>query len=322
MVTATRLLMVSGGGGGFVNSLAYATLTRYGTTPVLSRGTAGEWDDDMIAGQQVFYDRRLGKWVMVYAGIAGPIASNKFKGGIAYSTDLLSWTKEAANPVFTASVEDVGIAAINIVQLPDLTYRLYHQVYASSEFVTMATSTDLITWNNLGHVFGVGAAGQWDDDHIFDQDPHLIGTTTYMWYGGDRSDLSRGIGLATAPDGVTFTRQGELINPEAGESDVSFGAPAVLITDATHYSIFHDAALTGSNTTRFIDIHTTTDGSTFSHTHQYLTGDGSGWDSVQVFDPAPTLHAGTLYLFYSGAAVTGDSTGLASDIGLATVRWP
>ncbi len=51
-----------------------------------------------MAGIQVFYDIRLGKWVMVYVGMADPIGSGGvLKVGLAYSTDLLTWTKEAAN---------------------------------------------------------------------------------------------------------------------------------------------------------------------------------------------------------------------------------
>lgn len=322
MTTATRLRF-AGGNGAFRNPLAYATLTRYGSTPVLSRGTSGAWDDDTIAGQQVFRDTRLERWVMVYSGLDAPIASGGIiKVGLAYSYDLLTWTKEAANPVFTASVGDVMTATANIVQVSGSSYRLYHQVYPASNFFTLATSTDMLTWTDQGHVFGVGTAGQWDDTYIFDPHPVLIGDTTYLWYGGEKSDGTRGIGLATSTDGTTFTRQGRLFTPEAGESNVSFGAPAVLVTSATEYDVFHDAALSGSNTTRFIDRHSTTDGSAFSHTHQVLTADGAGFDSVQVFDPAPALWFGALYLFYAGSTTTGDALGLSPDIGLATVRWP
>lgn len=323
MALASRLLMASHGFGAFVNPLAYDTLTRYGSSPVLTRGGVGTWDHDTIAGEQVFWDVRLKRWVMAYVGIDQEYDDGGIiRFGLAYSDDLLTWTKEPTNPVWEAPAPDVMTATANIVQVSADSYRLYSQVYPASDAFSLSTSTDLLNWTDVGHVFGLGAAGQWDDTFIFDPNPLLIDGTTYLWYGGQKSDGSRGIGLATSTDGSTFTRQGRLIQPQAGESSVSFGAPAIVWTDATHYSIFHDVALTGSSTTRFIDRRDTTDGSTFSHEHQQLVANPSGWDSVQVFDSAPVVRFGTLYLFYAGSPVTGDATGLSPDIGLATVRWP
>jgi hypothetical protein len=324
MTTATRLLPSTSGSGGFVNPLAYPTLTRYGSTPVLSRGGVGTWDHNTIAGQQVFWDTRLSKWVMVYGGLDKDIASGGIgKIGLAYADKLEGpWAKEPTNPVYTAPGGDVMSATANIVQVGPSSYRLYSQIYPASTAFAMATSTDMLSWTDVGHVFTPGASGQWDDDVIFDPHPALIGGTTYLWYGGQKTDTTRGIGLATSPDGVTFTRQGRLTVPQAGEANVSYGAPAILWTDASHYSIFNDVALTGSDTTRFIDRRDTTDGSTFSHVHQMLVANPSGWDSVQVFDPAPVVRFGVLYLFYVGSPTTGSALGLSPDIGLATVRWP
>jgi predicted GH43/DUF377 family glycosyl hydrolase len=289
---------------------------------VLTRGDAGAWDRDTIAGEQVFYDTRLGLWVMVYAGLDKRIASGGVgRIGLAYSSDLLIWKKESANPVYTPPGGDVMSATANIVQVSGSSYRLYSQVYPASNAFALATSSDMLTWADQGHVFGLGAGGAWDDTVIFDPNPVLIGGTTYLWYGGEKSDGTRGIGLATSSDGVAFTRQGRLLTPAAGESDFSYGAPAALVTDATHYDLFHDAALTGSNTTRFIDRSDTTDGSTFTHHGSVLAANPSGWDNVQVFDPAPVVHNGVLYLFYAGSAINGEAVGLSPDIGLATVVW-
>lgn len=323
LVSRRVLLAASGGSGGFRDPLAYSTLTRYGTTPVLTRGGVGTWDHDTIAGEQVFWDTRLAKWVMVYGGLDKTIASGGIgKIGLAYSDNLTTWTKEAANPVYTAPSGDVMSATANIVQVGPRSYRLYSQVYPASNAFALATSTDMLTWTDAGHVFGLGTAGQWDDTFIFDPNPVLISGVTYLWYGGATSDASRGIGLATSPDGTTFTRQGRLFTPAAGESSNSYGAPAVLVTDSTHYTVFHDAALSVSDTTRFIDYETTTDGSTFAHTGNYFSANPSGWDSVQVFDAAPVVRSGVLYLFYAGSATTGSALGLSPDIGLATVIWP
>ena len=329
-VSLRALLGLASGSGStaiLANPLAHATLTRYGD-PVLTRGTAGAWDADTVAGEQVFWDTRLERWVMVYSALAEPIASGGVgRIGIAYSNNLLDWEKDAANPVFAPNATEGHVATGNIIQLADETYRLYYQSYQGSlsDRIYAAESDDLVTWTRLNGgtaVLAPGTSGQWDDEVVFDPAPMLIGTDTYLWYGGQKaSDDSRGIGLATSSDGVSFTRQGRLFTPAAGEASRSYGAPALLVTSATDYMVFHDAALTSADTTRFICRQDTSNGSTFAHNHQILTAGGS-WDTVQVFDPSPVVHNGVLYLFYCGSASTGSGTELAPDIGLATMAWP
>lgn len=326
MTIARKLLSASSGAGAFPspNPLAYANLTRYGSAPVLSRGGAGTWDHNTIAGEQVFFDTRLNRWVMVYGGLEKEYTEGGTgRIGLAYSDDLLTWTKEPTNPVYTPPAGDVMSATANIVQVSASSYRLYSQVFPASDAFALATSADMLTWTDQGHVFHIGAAGQWDENAIFDPAPYLIGGVTHLWYGGGKfSDSSRGIGLATSADGSTFTRQGRLFTPAAGESHISYGAPAVIFVSATEYRVFLDSALAGSSTTRFICREDTTDGSVFTHHPQVFVANPAGWDSVQVFDSAPIVHAGVLYLFYAGSATTGEGTGLSPDIGLATMAWP
>lgn len=319
-----RRALLVGSGSAFTRPLAYPTLTRYGSAPVLTRGGVGEWDHTTIDGESIYFDVRLDCWVMAYGGYNGAVQYNI---GLAYSDDLLTWTKEATNPVFSANMAEDSVVAPSIVQVSASSYRLYYQTYHGTPDprIYMATSSDLLTWtraNGGSAVLAPGTAGQWDDDVVFDPYPILTAGTTKLWYGGQKSDLSRGIGRATSSDGIAFTREGELFTPAAGESSVSYGAPAVLRTSDTVYKVFHDAALTGSNTTRFICREDTSDGSTFTHNHQVLVANPSGWDSVQVFDPAPIVRAGILFLFYAGSATTGGGTGLSPDIGLATMAWP
>lgn len=330
-VTTLAILLgvARGGGRGFAGDpLAYATLTRHPSNPVLTLGAGGAWDDNMIAGQSIFYDPPSHRYVMPYSGSGD---GSTFDTGLAYSTDRITWTKEAMNPVFTANATEGSQVAQVIVRQDDGSYILYYQSYGGTDGgsrIYAATSPDLTgggTWtraNGGAAIFVPGTSGEWDDDAVFDPHPVLENGVTQMLYGGQKSDLTRGIGRATAPDGLTFTRQGRLFTPAAGESDVSFGAPAVVgnITSG-RYSVFHDAATTGANQVRFICRNDTTDGVTFTHVHQVLTGSGSGWDEIQVFDSTPIVVAGTLYMFYAGAATSGGGVGLASEVGLATMRW-
>lgn len=73
--------------------------------------------------------------------------------------------------------------------------------------IGLATSTDGKVWTKYGTgpVFDVGVPGSWDDTGV--QYPSVLEEDGifYMWYGGYDTVLN-GMGLATSPDGITWTR--------------------------------------------------------------------------------------------------------------------
>lgn len=331
-MTARRMLF-GAGAGPFSRPLAYATLTRYGLSPVLTRGGVGTWDHDTVAGEQVFLDTRLNRFVMVYSALAAPIGSGGTgQIGLAYSTDLLNWTKEAANPVFTPNGTEGHAATANVVQLSSSSYRMYYQSYGGSDGgarIYAASSSDLITWTRLNGGVAVippGSAGAWDSEFTFDQEVKQYGSTTYAYYGGQKDTLgvrTRGIGYATSSDGVTFTKYADnpILVPSGGERDANLGAMSI-IGDQTDFDMFYDSSTTPGD--RYIDhAHTSDGGATWDMLdYEFFMPSVASWDSTQVFDAATIVRFGVLYLFYAGSNVSGGSVGLSPDIGLATMAWP
>ena len=295
--------------------------TKDAGNPILTNGAPGSWEDEEVNGEHVFWDLRLEQFVMSYGGYDGTL----LRIGIAYAASPAGpWTKEAANPVYTAPSNSAF--ASSILQLPDESYIMYLQRdLVSFNRIYALSSTDLVSWSDLNGgspVLSPGAPGQWDDKWLFDPFPRQWPDGTIeLFYGGEDASDDRGIGHATSPDGVTFTKQGLLFTPGAGEVSLGLGAPAVIGTQ-THYSVYHD--VTAGDGVRYINRMTTDDsGATFTREQGVLRKSASGWDGGQVFDASAIIVDGTEYLVYCGG-VTGIGVGLdlESKVGVATREWP
>jgi len=68
--------------------------------------------------------------------------------------------------------------------------------------IFLATSPDGLAWTNQGPVLQPGQ--DWDDIHIYNASVLKNGTSYQMWYTG--YDGPHGIGYATSPDGVNWTK--------------------------------------------------------------------------------------------------------------------
>lgn len=125
----------------------------------------------------------------------------------AESTDGLNWSRRGSAVVANALVP--------CVFKNGSTYNLYCNDNTTNGNIHLYTSTDGITWTGGSTVFSAGTAGQWDDGFIFYFSPFFIdvaGTygaagTWYAYYSGNHSPLTTWhTGMATSPDGVTWTR--------------------------------------------------------------------------------------------------------------------
>ena len=109
---------------------------------------------------------------------------------------------------------------------------------ASDEWLGIgyATSADGLSWTKVGEVLSVGAPGAWDDAFVHHPCVHKHNGTYYMYYSGSDTGSLLDVGLATSPDGTTWTKS--LANPvlehgPAGAIDEGYIRPAspVLIGD-------------------------------------------------------------------------------------------
>jgi hypothetical protein len=342
MTLARRLLTGARGGGSFTppppagmpnqGQGLPGSFTKYAGNPVLAPGGVGAWDSEGLYGECVFRDVRLGKFVMAYSSTDGVEAGPYFQTGLAYSDDLLTWTKEATNPVFDSGAP--GHVAPTIVQLADQSYVMYYQSWPGTSQVYCATSDDLLSWTiqNGGNPVLPVRSGQWDETYTFDPCARLMddGTTIQLFYAGMDHFWSRAIGYALTTDGVTMTDRSFLAYWNfATEIANNWGTPSVVASSDAAWGVFVDASAVDGY--RFIDRLWTTDngagstpggGTTLHREEQVLVKSGSGWDSGQVFDAAAIWWQGTLYLIYCGTTVVGGAAELASSIGAATMSWP
>src|SRR5262245_46760129 len=140
-------------------------------------------------------------------------AGNQSTTAYATSTDGLSWTKYAGNPVMSPSAPWEGAGSTNHENSPtailkeDGLYKLwYHAISGTTRQIGHAESPDGLNWTKYAGnpVLSPGAAGAWDAGSVCEPRVIHAGAQYFMFY--TRCTGSHGIGLATSPDGRNWTK--------------------------------------------------------------------------------------------------------------------
>lgn len=219
--------------------------TRYGSAPVLPKGSGGEWDSQLVSAPVVLYNAAEPdankRWKMWYSGLS--LYSGGFNIGLAYSPDGVHWTKYADNPVLRPDADvnawDGTDTLAPWVIYKDNTYAMWYAGKGQRLQIGYATSSDGITWQkHAGNpVLGVGQTGTWESAEIAAPSVIFRNNQYQMWYQGrsERTDRTA-VGEAVSPDGVTWTRNE--LNPilEPGSAGAWDG-----------YSVYYPRALVDEN---------------------------------------------------------------------------
>lgn len=267
---------------------ALPTFTRYAGNPIIEESAAA-WESVCVANPDVFWDTPNNRYVMNYSGWDG----SKWRTGLAYSTDLLTWTKEAANPVFGTNPAETYIESNGSIVLFGGTYYLYFHGTSNGTGTYVATSPDLINWTvqNGGNPI------------VPSPDPaaRVVGSTVELYVMG---------GLYTSTNGINFTQSTSIQQLYTGE-------PYPLLTGATRY--LADAR----GDPRKIGVYGSADsGVTWWNMGDILLPDPGEWDATNVFDPCLIVKDDTLYMFYAGYPGGGNPSEAAGmKIGVATAPW-
>ena len=185
-----------------------ADFTTWTTHQAALASTPGTWDESHVWAPYVFYDRPQQRWVMLYTGL------NRFdcqQIGVAYSVDLLSWTKEPANPVFRPSYVDwlnYSLSSGSACRDPHVCvegdeYVLYTSIAARDGRVGIAgcASKDLVSWSTPWPVylttFGTSVPRQVESAAVHrDGDRYLLfytqNTGTHVVIGDNPRDFMGG----------------------------------------------------------------------------------------------------------------------------------
>ncbi|MBI5879013.1 MAG: family 43 glycosylhydrolase [Chloroflexi bacterium] len=215
-----------------------------GGAPVLARGTASAWDDARAVTASVVKngasDYRM--WYM------GRNAAGTNSIGYATSTDGLTWTKYASNPVLTKGSPSAWDS--QYVRDPSVlnvggTYHMWYSGTARWPYFRIghATSPDGFTWTKDAGPAMVGTAGLWDQNEVYA--PYVVqnGGAYEMFYSGNNGGRWL-IGHATAA-GTTgpWTKDANaIISPSATGWEAGYDSTdyAAAVLDGT-WKVFYSA---------------------------------------------------------------------------------
>ena len=249
--------------------------------------------------------------------------------GIGTANAQTSWVRNSSNPILSPSPAGWDSREV-------LTPRLYYdgskfQMWYSGDNGTIeagggsigyATSNDGVSWTkNPDPVLTPGVAGAWDSFLVYAGFVLKNASTYLMWYEGAQlksggSCCKFGIGFATSPDGLAWTKYAgnPILTPESSSSPyVSY--PWVLMVGGEFkmwYACgFYTPYLTG------ICLATSPDGVHWSQNALPVfkgTGVTTEWDAGTVYSPNIIYDGKTYGMWYS----SGNSAGTKYQIGYAT----
>jgi hypothetical protein len=197
--------------------------------------TPGDWDGRRVAKAAVIRDgAELKMW------FDGRNLDNQIGIGLATSTDGLTWTKSLSNPVLVGTPGEWDGGSDEHSSYVIKEGGLYKMWYEGSpdhgvRQTGYATSTDGIDWNKYPGNPIIQAGPEGYDQQVAGHGSVLHEGGTYKrWYHamGDQGAI---IAYATAPDEVTWTKQGPVLLPEPGGWDGgALWGPSVLNLNGTY----------------------------------------------------------------------------------------
>jgi hypothetical protein len=164
-------------------------------------------------------------------------------------------------------------------------------------------------------VLSVGPDGDWDDEAVREPTVLKEGDTYKMWYFGFDGSISQ-IGLATSPDGLTWTKsdRNPVLSPDQSWEGTRVFAPSVISdTDSGLYLMWYAGA--DSNWIDSIGFAWSDDGVDWQkHPDNPVleVGSSGSWDDEDILSPAVLKVGSTYHMWYTGR------DGVTARIGHAT----
>ncbi len=188
--------------------------TVYSDKPIVPKGQPGTWDDRFTdPGAVIYHD---GMFHMFRNGFRGFPAESHV--GYVTSPDGFTWTKQGDDPII--ETKDVPYAKIAMyassVIFEGGCWVLYFYTWDSSSFPSSSVigrATECIIGPAIAEwkvdpepLLKPGAVGDWDEKQVLA--PHVIqiGNKYIMYYSGVGASGVQQIGIATSPDGFTWTK--------------------------------------------------------------------------------------------------------------------
>lgn len=190
--------------------------------PVLVHGDPGTYDGDLLVGPYALWDD--GTFYLYYGGNGG--------GCIATSPDGYNYYKFSGNPVITPSgigFDSLGAGFGPVVKIASSEYVMYYNArqypgWGPGESVGRATANSPTgPWQRYSGPVLIGSPGDWDDGLITPLSviPQDNGGFFMFYYASDDFNNAWLLGMATSPDGITWTKYNDptTTDPPYAESD-------------------------------------------------------------------------------------------------------
>ena len=189
--------------------------TVYGDKPIVSKGQPGTWDDRFTdPGAVIYHD---GMFHMFRNGFRGFPAESHV--GYVTSPDGYTWTKQELDDT---TFQPIDVPYVKIAMYASSVifeggcWVLYFYTWDSSSFPSSSVigrATECIIGPAIAEwkvdpepLLKPGAVGDWDEKQVLA--PHVIqiGNKYIMYYSGVGASGVQQIGMATSPDGYTWTK--------------------------------------------------------------------------------------------------------------------
>jgi len=303
----------------FFDWLKTAPFSKHPNNPVLAWGSAPAWDDYDVEGPSSILIGEDGRFWLYYhaSGHTPANVYQNFRIGLAYSDDLVRWTKEAANPILTVgapgSWESQFVADPCVLRIGD-TYHMWYTGYdGAMNSIGHATSPDGVNWtkderNPLVRGYFFPDVHYWPDK----SEPY--------WMYAHNDGLPKRVYLFKSSDGINWTLHGAVL--EASNEPRAFDTIDVRQARVVRVGKLYLMFYFGYGLTEGmggIGVALSLDG---EHWIKYpgnpiLTRNTNlDWEASRAVLPCPLLWGGNLYLFY-----TGDYRGTSrGQVGFAKAR--
>lgn len=193
---------------------------------ILPVGRYGEWDAGMVESPVIWFDSSRSKYGMVYTGYGSTDSTKRGykyvtgpQVGLAWSDDLIHWTKDNRNPIFRGSgipgSTDAEGASGPFIWYENRTYHLFYFGVTGKGYekglktMNLATSTDLSSWKRFeGNPIISPAGNGWRCEAIWH--PNIVKDkgTYYLFFNASgvvNGLVEEFIGYATSNDLFRWT---------------------------------------------------------------------------------------------------------------------
>lgn len=233
--------------------------TPYASNPVLAHGTGVDFDSARCVWGSLGLDGTT--YYIFYAGNNG----TKFSVGVATSSDLISWTKYASNPILTEGVAWEGTQVIGPEILTDLVgnivqyggkYWLAYINFAATDIGMASADTLTGPWTKYAGnpVLSKGSAGQWDVTNISTCSFKVENGVYYLFYEGYKTTTgvwASGIATASSPTGTWTKYAGNpVLSPQYAWENNAAIDPVIRKYDGVYYLFYTGNGVPTSTTSQ------------------------------------------------------------------------